>query len=518
MDTTNLGTLADLLEQAGYLAPTSPLTSPANPDRALGISGAAHDSREVEPGNIFVCKGELFELRFLTLALKAGATCYLCDEEHAGELAQIAPEVPALVTNDIRRAMSIVAREAWGNPDREMEIIAITGTKGKTTVAYMIRSILDGGHPRSRAAIMGTIEKFDGVEEYASRQTTPEAPELWRHLRHAADSGLTMVMEASSQGLKHERMDGLSVSCGIFLNIGEDHISAIEHPNFEDYFASKLLLFDHCEHAIVNMETDHLDEVLAAAHERAADVVTCSTTRNNADFFATDIRTSEHGGIVCTVHTPVWTGEIELAMPGAFNVQNALVAIAATQRLGIGYEQTRAALAECRVPGRMELYSTVDGRVLGLVDFAHNPLSFEAVLSSMHEAYPGRKIVALYGIVGGKAYDRRPGMAAAAHAWCDYVILTEDDPGPEDPLALAREVEPMLLDTPHEIIIQRSDAIRRAFEVAEEITGEGGVAVCALGKGDETDTVIGGKCVPYETDAYFVRQGIAAYDACHTSC
>ena len=146
-------------------------------------------------------------------------------------------------------------------------VVGITGTKGKTTVAYFVRAILDGDKPCSHAATLGTLETYDGEERFVSRNTTPEAPDLWRHLAHAASHGLDMVMEVSSQGLKYQRTEGLGYDVAAFLNIGIDHVSPIEHPTFEDYLQSKLMIFRHARVAVVNAALDpqHADLILGAA-------------------------------------------------------------------------------------------------------------------------------------------------------------------------------------------------------------------------------------------------------------
>ena len=208
MNATTLTHLARALDDAGVLASAAPEEVP--------VAGAACDSRCVEPGNLFVCKGATFRPAFLAAALEAGAVAYLCDRERADELAAAAPGVPALVTSDLRRAMALVSAEAFGHPDRDLPIVGITGTKGKTTTAYMLRSIVDAARGEKACGMIGTVETYDGVADEPSRNTTPEAPDLWRHLAHARDRNLAaLVMEVSSQALKYDRTlgVGLDVAC-----------------------------------------------------------------------------------------------------------------------------------------------------------------------------------------------------------------------------------------------------------------------------------------------------------------
>ena len=288
------------------LCPASPLRQLAETLRQAHVSVACHgdeasavlgmtvDSREVEAGNLFVCKGAAFNPSYLASAAKAGAAAYLCSESDYDELAAAAPHLPCLAVSDVRRAMALVAPEVYGHPERGLRIVGITGTKGKSTTAYMLRSIFEAAGMET--SILGSIETDDGVEHYESHNTTPEAPELWRHLWHTARSGRSiMVMEVSSQGLKYDRVLGVPFEIAVFLNIGRDHISSIEHPNFEDYFASKLRIFDQCMTAVVNLGSEHADRVLEASRA-ARRILTLSTTESvSADVLAQHIEPTPTG-------------------------------------------------------------------------------------------------------------------------------------------------------------------------------------------------------------------------------
>lgn len=503
MDTTTLKTLADLLRAQGLLA----FATPGADD--LAIAGAACDSRDVTPGNIFCCKGAAFVPAYLTKAIEQGAVAYLCSEEAAPALADVAGGVPALVSGDVRRAMSVVSAEAWGHPDEHMEVLGITGTKGKSTVAYMLRSIIDAGEPYSKAAIMGSIETYDGIETFESHNTTPEAPELWRHLAHARERGLTMVMEVSSQALKHERVDGLTYDVGCFLNIGRDHISPVEHPTFADYLASKLLIFSRCRHGVVNLDTDEASRVMAAA-EGCPDLTTFSAKSDAADVWASDVRL-RHGFVEFCAHTPSWTGDVLVGMPGLFNVDNALAAIAMAGLVGIGQDQIADGLAACRVPGRMELVESASGDIAAIIDYAHNGLSYTKLFESVQAEYPGRMIVAVFGAPGGKAQERRRELPETAARYCDHVIYTEEDPGPERVEDICAQLAANTPDTlSHEVICDRGEAIRRSVEIADE-SGRPCV-LCLLAKGDETRQHRGNAYVPVPTDGDYVGHALRERD------
>lgn len=187
---TTLSSLAQLLDNEGLLATTANITAEKG---ATPITGVDCDSRVVVPAHVFVCKGAAFKPAYLTSALEKGAVAYLCDRDRAAELADVAPGTPALIATDLRRAMAFASAEAFGHPDHDLAVIGITGTKGKSTVSYMLRAVLDGNETHARTGVMGSIETFDGVEREESHNTTPESPDLWRHLANARKAGLAYM-------------------------------------------------------------------------------------------------------------------------------------------------------------------------------------------------------------------------------------------------------------------------------------------------------------------------------------
>ena len=505
MDTTTLASLAALLDEQGLLAGTHNLTPEL---AATPVSGADCDSRVVRPGHVFVCKGATFRPAYLASALDAGAVAFLCDEARADELVASAPGVPALVATNLRRAMALVAAEAFGHPDRDVPVVGITGTKGKTTTAYMLRSIVDAQRGKGSCGIIGTVETFDGVTDEASRNTTPESPDLWHHLANARDSKLpAVVMEVSSQALKYDRTLGVGLVAGCFLNIGLDHISPVEHADFEDYFTSKLKIFSQCETALVNLDSDHLDRILAAAGE-APRTLTFGVEHPEADAWADGISTSEEG-VSFTLHMDGWQREVTLPFPGTFSVSNALAAALCAHLLGIGPDAIALGLSRTRVPGRMEFYRSEDRQLTAIVDYAHNRLAFEALLSAVSSTFEGAQVISVFGAVGGKAEERRRDLPEIAARFSDYVVLTSDDPWTEDPLDICHEMERALPEGfPHEIVVDREKAAERAFELAE---GRKSV-VLLLAKGHEAYQHNRDGFVPCVSDCELARRGVAAHD------
>ena len=478
---------------------------------AVPVAGTSCDSRTVAPGDLFVCKGAAFKPEFLAKALDAGAVAYLCDRAHADELATIAPQAPALIADDLRPAMALASAAAFGHPDRDLPVVGITGTKGKTTTAYMLRSIVEEARGKGSCGIIGTIETYDGASEEPSHNTTPEPPDLWRHLANARDAQLAaMVMEVSSQALKYDRTLGVGLAAGCFLNIGLDHISAVEHADFEDYFSSKLRIFSQCANAVVNLDSDHADRVLDAA-SAAPRTLTFGVRRPEADAWADDLVTSERG-VSFTLHLFDEKDRVDLPFPGEFSVSNALCAALVAHLLGIGVADVARGLSSTRVPGRMEFHRSNDGQLTAVVDYAHNRLSFDALLSGLREAYPDARMIAVFGAVGGKALERRHDLPEIAARYVDHVVLTADDPWTEDPADICREMERSLpAGFPHDVVIDREQAATRALELAEAAPGRS--MVLLLAKGHERYQLTRAGFEPCASDCDLAARGVAAHDA-----
>lgn len=502
-----LARIAQLLSTQGLLDRVSNMDDATAQTR---VTGADCDSRFAAPNHLFVCKGAAFKPAYLASALESGCVAYLCDGARADELAAVAPGVPQLVASDLRRAMAVASAAAWDHPDRSIDVVGITGTKGKSTVSYMLKQILDAGSAEPRAAILGSIETFDGVEHFESVNTTPESPDLWRHVRNAADSCLPyLVMEVSSQALKYDRVVDLGLDVACFLNIGRDHISPVEHPNFADYFGSKLRIFDQARVAVVNLDTDELDTVLEhARHCERVVTFGCSDAarKAGADVWATDVRPFQ-GGITFVCHTPGWEGDVTVSMPGLFNVDNACAAIAMCEVLGVGRDQVVAGLSHVRVPGRMELLLTDDPKVTAIVDYAHNKLSYQRFFSSIVKEFAGRDVIAVFGAPGGKAYERRQELPQEASKWADYLIYTEEDPAHDSVADICQQMSDATpAGQPHEVILERPAAIERAVELA--FSSDRGAVVCLLAKGDETRQHEGDRFVPCEPDGEIFRRAV----------
>lgn len=503
-----LGDYIRLLEENGLvIAPLAEAGPSAGADRGQTVALVTCDSRSAVPGALFICKGARFKSAYLDQAARRGTFCYVSETPY--------PDcpLPAIIVSDVRRAMALLANFYYNEPWRELRVVGITGTKGKSSTAYFIKSILDtyldqkGGQ---ESGLISSIATYDGAERFPSRLTTPEPLDVERHLANALDCGLEfLTMEVSSQALKYDRVLGLEFSAAVFLNIGVDHISAIEHPDFEDYFASKLRIFSQCAAACVNLDCDHAGQIQDAARRGTASrVITFSRHDPSADVFAGNIRKLGHDTLF-RVRTPRYERELRLCVPGSFNVENALAAVAAAECFALSPDCVETGLLKARVPGRMEPYLSADGRVVVLVDFAHNKLSFEALLHSARQEYPDREIAVVFGCPGSRAPGRREDMGILAGQYAHRVYLTEDDPGEEDPADICRQIAVHVLGQGKTPVIEldREAAIRRAVFDCKAPS-----VVLVAGKGSEDYQLRGAVHVPYPTDGLVVERILREYD------
>ena len=492
-----LGEYCKLLDGLGLLS--GPLLSGPAPDRTVELVSC--DSREVVPGTLFICKGAHFKPEFLAEAQRRGAFAYVAERVCPGI------KLPCVLVRDMRQAMARLAVKYYNDPSRRLKVIGITGTKGKSTTAYYLKDILDRYLAPKRCGVISSIGTYDGVEEFESHLTTPEPLELQKRFANALSAGLEyVVMEVSSQALKYHRTLGTRFAAAAFLNIGTDHISPIEHPDFEDYFHSKLKLFAQADFSCVNLDGGHAREALEAARAACPTVFTFSRRDPAANVYGRDVR-KVGGDILFQADGARLGGSYRLTMPGLFNVDNALAAIGLCQGLGLPPEPVREGLAAARAPGRMEVYTSGDGEVAAIVDYAHNRMSFGALFRSAREEYPGRRIVAVFGCPGKKAFDRRRDLGEVAGEYSDLVILTEEDSGEEDTLSICGEIAAHVACRCR-IEPNRGEAIRQAVLSCDRPS-----VLLITGKGAETRQKRGLEYVDTPSDVDYVRAFLREYDA-----
>ena len=489
------------------------------------VSGITYNSREAKPGILFVVKGAHFREQYLEDAIAAGAVCYVREDPkgtaaascsidgtvQADESFPVRPGCIGITVTDIRKAMPFIAETFYGKLSDELTMVGITGTKGKSTTAYYMRYILDDYMTQTggkRTAICSGIDNYDGVIEEESHLTTPEIMELYQHMDNALKSGIKyMTMEVSSQALKYDRVDGITFEAGAFLNIGSDHISAIEHPDFNDYLESKLRLFSHCRKACINLDCEEQERIRAASAD-CPYVITFSQEDETANVYGYDIR-SDAGKVTFRVRGRGIEGyedfdeEITLGTFGTINVENALAAVAMSALLGVPFEFVQSGLAKAVSPGRMEVFYSKDRKKIAIVDYAHNKLSYERFFETIKDEFPDKKMIIVFGCPGGKAFARREELGTIAGKNCIYSVITEEDYGEEDVNKICREIGEFVAAAggKFEIITDRVEAIRKAITLMDDDT-----ILFLPGKGRETREKRGIQYIDTPSDADVVME------------
>ncbi len=494
-----LGDYCQLLDKLGQLA--APLPSELDLTRTVEL--VSYNSKEAASGTLFICKGAHFKADYLTDAARRGAFAYVSEVLYPGV------GLPCILVKDIRQVMAPLAVKYYNDPSQRLKVVGITGTKGKSSTAYYLKYILDEylASKGQTCGIISSIDTWDGVERFESHLTTPEPLELQKHFAHALASGMEyLVMEVSSQALKYHRTVGTRFAAAAYLNIGTDHISPIEHPDFDDYFQSKLKIFSQADLSCVNLDCEHGAQALSAAQNACPAVLTFSRQNPSASVYGYDVRKVGEE-LLFQVDAAQLSGQYKLTMPGLFNVDNALAATALCRGLGIPLEAVRAGLAKARVPGRMEVYSNALGNITAIVDYAHNRMSFEALFRSVKQEYPGRRIVTVFGCPGKKAFDRRRDLGEVAGQNSDLVVLTEEDSGEEDTLSICKEIASHVACV-CEIQPNRGEAIRQAVLSCDQPS-----VILITGKGAETRQKRGLDYIDTPSDVEYALAFLSEYDA-----
>ena len=458
------------------------------PSRRITESAAAADA-----GSIFVCiRGAHADGHtFAPEAYRRG--CRLFVAEHALPLP---PDAEVVQVPDTHAALASLACAHENYPSRELAVIGITGTKGKTTTALLLAHILNRSGVRCGYIGTNGIDTGNGCLTLTAN-TTPDAVTLQHALRQTVQSGCRAVaLEVSSQALKLGRVAGTAFDSCLFTNLSPDHIGPTEHPDFADYAACKRSLFvDYPVRSVLCSVDDPFAQTLLT-DTKAPERVTCSVG-GKADFTARDVlplRTATALGSTFLLHAP-GAAPIPCRLPliGGGNVSNALLAVAcAVRRFGIPPAAAAEALADAVIPGRSEIIGLPCG-ALGLIDYAHNGVSLRRLLTELR-AYTTGRLIVLFGSVGERTRLRRQELGAVAGALSDLVILTSDNPGREDPAAIIRDIAGGMQGStvPHLEIPDRAEAIRTAAALLRS----GDILVLA-GKGHERSQLIGTQKVPF---------------------
>ncbi len=458
-----------------------------------------YDTRQVKENTLFVVKGA-FRVAYLDKA--TGVTGLITAEK-------LPVDLPQWQVTDVQKALSVLSMAFFDYPQNDLWIGAFTGTKGKTTAAYMAFEILQH-MTKQHTALFSTVDRITGAkptDKKKSDLTTPESYELFKDMRQAVDNGMThLVMEVSSQAYLKQRVYGLNFQVGGFLNISPDHIGPNEHPTFEDYLAHKMMLFDHAEQVIVNAESAHLPEVMAHAQQGHQKVYTYSKTGQGGAYTYDSLESAIHESrlTVAPCDLPEIAGTYRLNLPGDFNESNALAALVMTALAGAKHADMVAGLDTVFIPGRM-LSLPIPGHGVAFVDYAHNYASMRALLQFAQRQYPDGQVIVVVGSPGNKGVSRRADFGRVISEFADTVFLTADDPQYESPLAIAKEIAAHITNPQVTVNFEmdRIQAIQQAIALAKPHD-----IVIVAGKGEDPYQKINGVDEPYVGD-YAVVQNVS---------
>lgn len=453
----------------------------------ISVTELVYDSRKATKDCVFVCiAGAVTDgHQYINEVVEKGAIAIITDSEAA-----FPPQVTVLRVADSRQALAFMAVAYFDYPAEKLITIGITGTKGKTTTAYMIKSILE--LTGKKTGLIGTIETIIGEKVISSNNTTPESYLIQKYFAEMVEAGCEYaVMEASSQGLMLHRLDCINFDYGIFTNIEPDHIGGSEHKDFEDYLSCKSKLFRQCKVGIINIDDTHAQDILKG---HTCTVETFGFSKE-ADFRATKVELLSKPGYLGVAYRVegLMNFDVEIDIPGTFSVYNSLCSIALCRHFDVCEEEIKKALDSVRVRGRVELIPISD-RFTFMIDYAHNAMSLTSLLTTLREYQP-KRLVCLFGCGGNRAKSRRYEMGEVSSNLADVTIITSDNPRFEEPQEIINDILIGVKKGPGEYIeiIDRKEAIKYCIEHARE-----GDVIVLAGKGHEDYQEIKG--VKYHMD------------------
>ncbi len=451
----------------------------------LEIENIESNSKKVKQNFLFVAiKGYDFDgHQFISEAIQNGATAVMLDINEDLKSIKLPKDITVILTDNTRKALAKLACNFYDNPSRKFKLIGVTGTKGKTTTTYMIKSILEkAGY---KVGLIGTIANYIGDDKISdSNRTTPESLELQKMFYLMAKAKVDfVVMEVSSQSLKLHRVDYTYFDMAIFTNFSKDHISLKEHADMNDYFNSKLKLFQMCPTGFVN--ADDLKSERLIYESKNCDIKTYSLD-NSSNLIAKDI-TITNSSVDFKVKIGQKNERIKVNIPGRYTVYNSLAAISIALSLGIDSEKIKEGLLEIVIPGRNELVPN-DKDLTIMIDYAHTAESLENLLESI-KAYTTGRVICVFGCGGDRDKTKRPEMGEVAGRLATISIITTDNPRTEKPEAIIEDIEKGIKKTKgnYKIIVDRRKAIEEAIKMATKKD-----IVVLAGKGHETYQEING--------------------------
>ncbi|GAA0121367.1 MAG: UDP-N-acetylmuramoyl-L-alanyl-D-glutamate--2,6-diaminopimelate ligase [Clostridium argentinense] len=446
------------------------------------INSIQYDSRKINKGDIFFCI-EGFNVdghKYIKSAIDKGATVIVVQKE-----VEDCGDVTLIKVENTRKALAKASSNFYDNPSKRLKLIGVTGTNGKTTSTFMIKSILEQcGH---KVGLIGTIANYIGDKKLHSERTTPESLELHQLFNEMVKEDVEYcIMEVSSHSLELDRVYGIEFSKGIFTNLTQDHLDF--HKTFENYFNAKLKLFLNSKISIVNADDNYGEKIIDSI---VGDVVTYGL-ESQAMLRAKNLKLHSRG----IEFTLVYNGneeDIKLSIPGKYNVYNALGCIAATIHEGASIEDIKEALKKVAVPGRCEIVTL--NHDLGydvIVDYAHTPDGLENILNSAREFTFGR-LISVFGCGGDRDKTKRPIMGSIGSNLSDIAIITSDNPRTEDPMAIIEDIKSGLKKDNYIVIENRREAIKYAMKIAKDKD-----VIVIAGKGHEDYQILKDKRIHFD--------------------
>ncbi len=452
----------------------------------IDINEIAYDSRQVKPGDMFICivgyQSDGHD--YAGVSIENGAKCIVALEGKIKD-EDIPEDVALIITSDTRRFMATAACTFYNHPSRDFKLVGITGTKGKTTTSYMIKTILEKDN--RKVGLIGTICNLIGDKRVETNRTTPESVDLQKLFRKMADAGCDIVvMEVSSHALALDRVYGCAFDMGVFTNLSEDHLDF--HKTFDNYLEAKAKLFTMTKEAFINVDDMYAKKLM--------DMVKCPITTygidNNPFVGARDIIiTNTYSDFKISMNRTLQ--RIKVPIPGRFTVYNALAAICVTAKLGASIEAMCTGLESVKIPGRSEVVPNTRDFVI-MVDYAHTPASLEGILKAV-KSYTRGRVICVFGCGGDRDPFKRPMMGEISGKLADITVITSDNPRSEDPAAIIGQIEEGIKKTKGEYkLIQNR---KKAIEYAIRRARKNDIVVIA-GKGHETYQEINGKKYPFD--------------------
>ena len=455
------------------------------------ISGIESNSKNVKPGFLFIAiKGFSVDgHKYIESAIENGATAVMVQEGCDLKALNIPNDITIVMAKDTRYALAICSSNFYGNPSRKFKLIGVTGTKGKTTTTFMIKEILEKAG--KNVGLVGTIATYiNGKMLKESDRTTPESLELQQIFSQMVEEKVEyVVMEVSSQSLKLHRVAGCDFDVVLFTNFSEDHISEKEHPDMQDYFNSKMMLFKMCKTGFVNADDLYGAKIPKLFPE--SDITTYGID-NSAKIMARDI-TITNSFVDFKAKLGERNDRVKVGIPGRFSVYNSLAAICVAKKFGIDPEIIKEALLDVRVPGRSELVKNkLDLPIM--IDYAHSPESLENILQAV-KGYTRGNVISVFGCGGDRDSGKRPIMGEISGKIADYTIITSDNPRTENPEEIVKQIEAGIKKTngKYKVIVDRTEAIKEAIKMAHKND-----LIVLAGKGHEPYQEINGVKYPFD--------------------